>query len=209
VALTLVIIKVTLMQSCKYKSISIGCDVYVMHPEGVASLCLIRDMITDLQPELMIELGTAYGGFTAVMLDGCESAYFYTYDKFVGEQILNRSRHLVTKEMVIAWRRELKKKGVQFIQKDIIIEPCSALEDLCSDGRRKLLYCDNGNKPYEIAFYGPHLVPGDVMGVHDWDTEVFPDKAPVKSVLENFFRQHSINKKLRSIKSLSRFFVRK
>jgi len=196
------------MKSCKYKSTAIGCEVYVMHPEGVASLHIIRNMITQLQPELMIELGTAYGGFTAVMLDGCSSAYFYTYDKFAGEKIINRSHHVVTQEMVLTWRKKLKKKGVQFIQKDILIEPCSALESLCADGRRKLLYCDNGNKPFEVAFYGPHLVPGDVLGVHDWKTEIWPDQAPAKPVLEKFFRPHTLNQKLREIKSLSRFFVR-
>jgi cephalosporin hydroxylase len=197
------------MKSCKYHSNLFNFDVYVMHPEGLKSLLKIRDMITEMQPELMIELGTAYGGFTALMYDACPTAKFYTYDKFRGENILNRAGGVVTKEMCIEWRIALQEKGVIFVIQDILEEPCGSLENLCSDGRRKIMYCDNGNKPFEVAFYGPHLNPGDVMGVHDWKQEIWPHQAPAKSVLKHHFRPHTINDKLREVRSLSRFFVKK
>lgn len=197
------------MKSCKYKSRELDYPVYVMHPEGLESMWIIRDMIEQMQPELMIELGTAYAGFTAVMLDGCPTAKFYTVDRIPGEDMLNRSGGVVTAQMCKLWRNDLRSKGVVFLYQDLITEPCGKVENLCADGRSKLVYMDNGNKPFELAFYGPHLNNGDVMGVHDWKQEIWPHQQPVKSVLEHHFREHTINDKLRDAGSLSRFFVRK
>ncbi len=37
-----------------------------------------------------------------------------------------------------------------------------------------LMFCDNGEKPKEVALYGPLLRPGDVLAVHDWYEEHDP-----------------------------------
>jgi cephalosporin hydroxylase len=197
------------MKGCFYNSVELDCQLSVMHPEGLQSLWIIRDLIAEMKPELMIELGTAYGGFTAVMLDGAPNAKFYTVDRVPGEQMINRSGGVVTETDCIQWRKAMKRKGVEFLYQDLITEPCGKIENLCSDGRKKFVYMDNGNKPFEVAFYGPHLNPGDVMGVHDWKKEIWPDQPPVKTVLEHHFREHTVNDKLRDRRSLSRFFVRK
>jgi hypothetical protein len=197
------------MKSTQYHSTELDYPVYIMHPEGKKSLIIVRDMIAKFSPELMIELGTAYGGFTTLMYDAAPSAEFFTIDRIPGEQMVNRSGGVVTEAMCKIWRNDLRKRGVKFLYQNLISEPCSKVENFCSDGRKKIIYMDNGNKPFELAFYGPHLNSGDIMGVHDWKQEIWPNLQPVKSVLEQHFREHTVNDSLREVKSLSRFFVRK
>ena len=60
-----------------------------------------------------------------------------------------------------------------------------------------LLLCDNGNKPYEIVTYSPHLVPGDLVAVHDWGTEISESSIP-----EHFHMIH-----LPWSVSMTRFFL--
>ena len=40
------------------------------------------------------------------------------------------------------------------------------------DRYKKLLYCDNGNKVLEVNRYGACLNNGDMLGVHDWGSEI-------------------------------------
>lgn len=82
--------------------------------------------------------------------------------------------------------------GIEIARKNVdpsvagVIE-CDALSQQALDtvtwwlgeGRHPcLLYCDNGNKPKEVAFYGPILTPGDVLGVHDMTTEIQESDLP-------------------------------
>ena len=46
------------------------------------------------------------------------------------------------------------------------------------------LYCDNGNKPYEVITYSKYLTVGDVIGCHDWFWEIHPED--VDKALESF-----------------------
>lgn len=56
-----------------------------------------------------------------------------------------------------------------------------------------LLFCDDGNKPAEVALFAPMLEPGDFLAVHDWGTEFNePDLAPVASLLEPVFLDESL-----------------
>lgn len=41
-----------------------------------------------------------------------------------------------------------------------------------------LLVCDNGNKPLEVGLYAPKLQKGDLLTVHDWDTEIYVTDIP-------------------------------
>jgi hypothetical protein len=47
---------------------------------------------------------------------------------------------------------------------------------------KKLLYCDNGNKVKEVLIYGKYLSRGDMLGVHDWGTEIHTDPERVDSL---------------------------
>ena len=48
---------------------------------------------------------------------------------------------------------------------------------LAARPQKKFMYCDNGSKAFEIAWYGRDLNKGDIMGVHDWGPQVNREKA--------------------------------
>ena len=41
-----------------------------------------------------------------------------------------------------------------------------------------ILFCDNGDKSREAAMFAVHLKPGDILAVHDWETEIFQKDIP-------------------------------
>ena len=49
---------------------------------------------------------------------------------------------------------------------------------------RKLVLCDNGNKPTEFKMCAPRLQPGDVIGVHDWIRQL--DMSLIEDALDGF-----------------------
>lgn len=62
-----------------------------------------------------------------------------------------------------------------FHQVDIFAEPERVVHHLESPA---VLFCDNGDKPREVATFAPHLQPGDLLVVHDWGTEFQPRHIP-------------------------------
>ena len=74
--------------------------------------------------------------------------------------------------------------NVVFYECDILKKPDSRLVNLCKNPRKKVLYCDNGDKVKEFKMYAIHLNSGDLLGVHDWGTEVRYEQ--VKDVLEKY-----------------------
>jgi hypothetical protein len=68
-----------------------------------------------------------------------------------------------------------------------------------------LLYCDNGDKELEMERYGLQLLPGDIMGVHDWYREV--DSKKMEPVLSKF-EPMRINRVFKSKGLSTRFFKR-
>ena len=127
----------------------------------------ITKLIRKYNPELIIELGTKCGGFTEVLQDstGVETD-IYTYD---------------VKECQI---RGIFRDNVYFKTVDIFGDAINEIISLCSDKRKKILYCDNGNKIKEVRYYAKHINGGDILGVHDWGYEIGYDD--VNDVLADF-----------------------
>jgi hypothetical protein len=72
---------------------------------------------------------------------------------------------------------------------------------------KKLLYCDNGNKIKEINMYAQYLNPNDLLGVHDWGTEVFIEGIQETVTKENL--QHTkFSQMLEERKCSTRLFVK-
>ena len=66
-----------------------------------------------------------------------------------------------------------------------------------------LLLCDNGAKPLEMATFVPLLRAGDIVGVHDWGTEVNEgDIDPVRALLTPYLLETC-----ESIDSMLRFWT--
>jgi len=134
----------------------------------------IVKIIKNFSPRLVIEFGTKYGGFTSILQSATsDETEIYSYDN-IKRKTNDRFR-----------------KNVYFITADILSEPVQEIITLCKGGERKLLYCDNGNKIREFQLYALHLRMGDLLGVHDWGTEIFYDS--VSDVLKDFTpRDHKI-----------------
>lgn len=48
--------------------------------------------------------------------------------------------------------------------------------------RPRLIFCDNGDKPSEVAFYAPRLESGEFLVAHDWEHEIFQKHIPAHLV---------------------------
>jgi len=135
-------------------------------PESVR---LIQDVVRFFRPHLIVEFGTKYGGLTLVLHDACPEATLYSYD--------------LHKEYLLV-RLEWFGPSVYFVTQDLLAHRSRELKHLLCSAACKLLYCDNGDKEREVLMYAPLLNSGDLLGVHDWEREVRPEK--VQSVLVDF-----------------------
>ena len=112
----------------------------------------------------VVELGSGMGGFSFYLFLQAKfrNASFYTWD-------INPVHQAVlpfAEEIGFSQRCH---QGDLLKDEKVIKE----IRDLISMKRKTLLFCDNGNKPKEVALYVPYLKPGDYMAVHDWDHEIF------------------------------------
>ena len=131
------------------------------------AISLIEEIISNFDPEVVVELGTKHGGFTEILQDITkDTTPIYSYD------------HMELRK-ISGFR-----SNVYFIVSDILLNPQKDIEEICGSDKRVLLYCDNGNKTRELELYAKYLKKGDMLGVHDWGTEVFYDK--VKDYLKSF-----------------------
>ena len=126
----------------------------VHEPKGIK---LIKNIVAKYKPELILELGTSWGGLTMVLRDAAPEATLYSYDR--------KTKARTPTRLLRAF------KNVHVVFCDLLKEPFQPLVDKCKDKRRKVLYCDNGNKIKEVLMYGVHLNVGDLLGIHDWPGE--------------------------------------
>ena len=132
-----------------------------------AAMELIYEIVANFDPEVVIELGTKNGGFTEALQGATkDSAEIYSYDH-IGYKVSGGFR-----------------ENVRFIICDVLTEPVNSIVELCESDKKVLLYCDNGDKTREFELYTKYLKKGDMLGVHDWGTEILYDS--VKPYLEGF-----------------------
>jgi len=133
-----------------------GHSVKCVHEDGCFPV--IGKIVQEFNPELVIELGHAWGGMTLVFQD-------YT----------NARIHAYNWECPRRPNLNFFKPRVSFHYHDILIRPLESLVKQCQDKRKKFLYCDGGNKINEVYMYGAHLNVGDMLGVHDYPKEIYHD----------------------------------
>lgn len=112
-------------------------------------------------PEMkaVIELGTDRGGFSLYLQSQCDlrGMEFHTYDVIVPEAV-DRIRN--------------------FHKTHVFLEHESVVSLLNSFGGPIVLFCDNGNKPRELALFSNKVPAGSLVAVHDWGTETQPEDVP-------------------------------
>lgn len=110
----------------------------------------LYERILNAHPELkmVIELGTGSGGLSHYLGAQCShrDIKFMTFD------------HSEPPAHVPGWHLAN------------VLE--NALEVASHFHSPMLLICDDGDKPLEMSLYTPHLLPHDLLAVHDWGTEV-------------------------------------
>lgn len=127
---------------------------------------LIQRTVEEFKPDFSVELGTLRGGLTLAIHDAYRPAPIATFD--------NQRVYAVEMATLIALR------FVVFSCVDILSrEHPEVLRYVGNSLKKKFLYCDNGNKVKELWMYGRHLSSGDMLGVHDWGTEIHTDRSRV------------------------------
>ena len=114
------------------------------------------------QPELIIEIGTWKGGFPVFLRSIFPDAVIHTFD------IANIGN------------KQAKSKAFKKNKIKAHIENCfesQTCENLVRAKRRKILFCDGGNKLNEFNYFAPMLNKGDVICMHDFapDLKYFKD----------------------------------
>lgn len=154
----------------------------------------IQEQLQKYSPELIIEFGTYYGGFTLYLSDWFPDVPIYSIDLV----------YLLSKETASLFR---SKKNVSILITQGLFRDELLIPFLLSMPMKKFLFIDNGFKEEEVQLYAQRLRPGDLLGIHDWPSEVHFEN--VKHVLDEF-NAHPINKKLSEPGfSETRFFIRK
>lgn len=158
-------------------------------------LIIWERVLNQHQPKQIIELGTLYGGFSLFLcLQAIQrNATFTTFD------IDTNAGHKAF-DTPLGKLLDLRS---HFVCGDIFNETACKVVELIKQPGQTILYCDDGNKPAEVALFAQHLKPGDLLVVHDWGTEIKAEHIPYDWVEE------IESDMLDSVQSMTRFFVRK
>ena len=115
------------------------------------------ERLLNAHPELrsLVELGTGEGGF---------SRYLYL-------QAQARGIEFSTFDHVHMDGQEVP----GFYKLDIFADPETVYNHFRTS---TVLFCDNGDKPREVKVFAPLLQPRDLLVVHDWNREIFPEHIP-------------------------------
>lgn len=124
----------------------------------------IVDVITSFRPTVAVELGTAQGGFAALLASTVAPW---------GGRVLSLD---IQQDPGIVAALERDYPNLACIEADVLTEPhplvIAALEQ-----PRVMLYTDNGHKQRELELYAPLLPAPALVGTHDYGTEVDEDWA--------------------------------
>ena len=119
----------------------------------------IVDVIRGHRPERAVELGTAQGGFAALLAS--------TLAEWEGTvlSVDNVQIPAIGKELALFYG------NLVLLEADVLTEPLPAIVEMIRQPR-SLLYTDNGNKQRELELYAPLMGPRALVGTHDYGTEV-------------------------------------
>lgn len=172
-----------------------GVEFEVLHrPQSIP---LIQKLVRKVKPQLIVELGTAGAGLTAVFRDAAPTAYIRSFG-------LCKTPALSDAQFAVFDGR------TAFIQADILRQPDIIINYL-QWKNRKVLYCDGGDKTTEVKLFARILAKGDVIGVHDWTYHFDPFNATAQIItpyLERLGFKPLDHKIFEDADSHARFWIR-
>jgi len=172
-------------------------DIHYIH--RCEDLVLIKSIVKKIKPKVVVEFGTFQGGFAGEIAETIKgwNGILHTIDfkKF----------EMVDTVLSIC-------KNITFHQCDILSEIDKISQLLLNDGT-VMLYTDNGNKMKEIELYAPFLKKGDILGTHDYGTEV--DPIIIEKMLKDWNFKQLYHEKFKAFEhptdyphSLTRFWIK-
>jgi len=195
------------MRNWYYSKINNGLRALISHEKE--SFRYIQSAILIHEPQVIIELGSAYYGLTLLMHEVNTKTPIYSFDYMSPKQMIRRSQGYIKNSEALDI---LKEKGfnsnVYFIVTDLLLgEGDPTVLKLVSSKRRKFLYLDNGNKIKEMSLYAKHLRNGDLLGVHDWGREISNLDRSVRKILSSFY-PHPFNWFFERSGVMTRMFIK-
>lgn len=146
-----------------------------MNAKGIAvheaiTIPKIQDIVKEQDIKLIVELGTAAGGFTLSLGDAVyPDGEVHTFEYKQGNPDLQALIDNLGDDSTIIFHFE-----------DVLTEASQTIIDLLNRPEKKLFYCDNGNKSLEFHLYADYLNKGDLLACHDWPIEI--DYAKIKKL---------------------------
>jgi len=135
---------------------------------------VIEPLIEQVRPMVAVELGTDEGGFAGKLADLLKR-WGGTVHTFDIAAVGTRSGASPGSQQGGIERLERDFPNLCCYLTDVLSNGVNPLVEKCvSSTSPSLLYCDNGDKPRELELYAPLLRVGDLLGVHDYATEVDP-----------------------------------
>lgn len=127
---------------------------------------------------LIIEIGTCRGGFSLLLRNAFPNAEIITWD-------------------ISEWQPKQKKLDL-FTKYEIsyIVEDCfnsKMLNELLKTDRKKIVFCDGGQKAAEFNRFAPLINSGDIIGVHDYFESKEDYDNEIWTVCEVEFNQLNMN----------------
>ncbi len=161
--------------------------------QSFTSLFVWEKLLYERDFSRIVELGTWEGNLSLFLYLHCLNggADFYTFDiqdfkPSIVKDRLNFSSHF---ERLDIWENIEKIKDI--IQRD----------------GRTILFCDDGSKEEEFKTFAPLIKCGDIIGVHDWKSEIWPQRIiddVSKNGLEKIMEEECVKDA-----PLIRFFIKK
>jgi len=128
--------------------------------QELADVFALQHAAAESRAGLLVELGTWNAGGTYALRAACPMVPMVSYDRTLPQ--LTRAQ------------QEALGQHTLLVEADVFADP----RRLASLWEQRpwpvFLYCDDGDKPREVATFAPLLRPGDVIGCHDWGPEIGP-----------------------------------
>ena len=143
-------------------------EIYAQHLFGAVMgqtfpALFIFEWILNFYPiKYIVEIGTGSGGLSAYLQlqANIRNLGFVTYDA------LNRFQDKGNKMVAnppVNLAKYVNHRQLNVFEQPTIDEISAILKKNVS-----LVYCDNGNKPKEMKTFAPFILPGSIIGTHDW-----------------------------------------
>ena len=165
---------------------------YIQH--SPIAIFALESLLNEHKPGVIIEIGTGWGG-TAMYLSSWASlndAQLHTFN--IQEQASEKVTNFIAKN------------GGEYYFTDVFTDDArNSIKNLMNSNSKVFIYCDGGNKTKELAYFSKYTKCGDVIGCHDYTTEVCPP------LIDNFMKETGFDKipdeNFRSLQTLQMFWV--